>query len=404
MFQPLIERDGLDTLKSKFRVCTGDLAKNRLGLSREDYTEITSHVTCVLHLAATVNFNERIQLAVAINILGSKRVVQLAKDCHNLSSVVHTSTCYVNCTRTGNEEIGEKIYPISFDPHALVDQILDMTPEEADAATAGIIHPHPNTYTFTKFVAEHITHKETADLPYAIVRPSIIGASLDFPVPGWVDSYIGAAGLMAAHGLGVLHCMVGKPEAIFDLIPVDLVANKILTVAYRTATKPEYAGKIYHASSSTSNPITWEGFRMAANYHNRVSPFKNRIGPAYAFPLSRTGIKFQILHYTTSVAPAALADFVAYARGKKMKNVSQTRMIGKIVRSLRFFTSHGWKFSNQNSLDLSDELALEDRQSFPDDPRRIYWAFYLTMYFQGVRMYLLKEEVDNYEHLPFATL
>lgn len=93
-----------------------------------------------------------------------------------------------------------------------------MTPEEADAATPGLIKPHPNTYTFTysfdavlhlltgsKFVAEHITHDAASSLPYAIVRPSIIGASHEFPVPGWVDSYIGAAGLMAAHGLGVLH-------------------------------------------------------------------------------------------------------------------------------------------------------------------------------------------------------
>lgn len=28
-------------------------------------------------------------------------------------------------------------------------------------------------------------------------------------------------------------------------------------------------------------------------------------------------------------------------------------MIGQVVRSLRFFTATGWKFSNQNSLDLS---------------------------------------------------
>lgn len=45
-------------------------------------------------------------------------------------------------------------------------------------------YPHfPNTYTFSKCVAENILVEKAADLPLAIVRPSIIGCVVKTPVP-----------------------------------------------------------------------------------------------------------------------------------------------------------------------------------------------------------------------------
>ena len=49
--------------------------------------------------------------------------------------------------------------------------------------TPHVIGQRPNTYTFTKSLAEHIIQRDAADLPVAIFRPSIIGASLREPVP-----------------------------------------------------------------------------------------------------------------------------------------------------------------------------------------------------------------------------
>ena len=49
--------------------------------------------------------------------------------------------------------------------------------------TPHVIGQRPNTYTFTKSLAEHIIQRDAADLPVAIFRPSIIGASLREPFP-----------------------------------------------------------------------------------------------------------------------------------------------------------------------------------------------------------------------------
>ena len=57
-----------------------------------------------------------------------------------------------------------------------------------------ILKIYPNTYTFTKNLAEQIVDNNGDCLPVAIVRPSIIGASLKEPCPGWVDNTSGVTG------------------------------------------------------------------------------------------------------------------------------------------------------------------------------------------------------------------
>ena len=54
-----------------------------------------------------------------------------------------------------------------------------------------ILKVYPNTYTFTKNLAEQIVASNSNGLPVAIVRPSIIGASLEEPCPGWLDNIYG---------------------------------------------------------------------------------------------------------------------------------------------------------------------------------------------------------------------
>ena len=49
--------------------------------------------------------------------------------------------------------------------------------------TAPLIDKYPNTYTFTKSLAEHLIEKESVNLPFMIVRPSIVSSSISDPFP-----------------------------------------------------------------------------------------------------------------------------------------------------------------------------------------------------------------------------
>ena len=61
-------------------------------------------------------------------------------------------------------------------------------------ATKLVIGKHPNTYTFTKAIAEQLLMETASDLPLAIVRPSIVVAAWKDPLPGWVDNLNGPTG------------------------------------------------------------------------------------------------------------------------------------------------------------------------------------------------------------------
>jgi hypothetical protein len=68
----------------------------------------------------------------------------------------------------------------------------------------------PNSYTFTKRMAEHLlVENNHKNIPMCFLRPSIIGATLDEPFPGWTDSIGLVGGLYLIAGLGILREIPG---------------------------------------------------------------------------------------------------------------------------------------------------------------------------------------------------
>lgn len=55
--------------------------------------------------------------------------------------------------------------------------------------TPKLIGERPNTYTYTKALAEYMVQQEAGDLNVAIVRPSIVGASWKEPFPVCESGY-----------------------------------------------------------------------------------------------------------------------------------------------------------------------------------------------------------------------
>ena len=62
-----------------------------------------------------------------------------------------------------------------------------MGPEEVAKNEAKLIGGWPNTYSFTKSMAERSLMKHKGNLRVAIVRPSIIISCYEDPIEGWVD-------------------------------------------------------------------------------------------------------------------------------------------------------------------------------------------------------------------------
>jgi hypothetical protein len=133
-------------------------------------------------------------------------MLELAKECQKLEVFCHVSTAYTNSNR-GNGIIEEKIYDLEGgeDPDELIQSIMKMGPHVVDEREKQIIGSYPNTYTFTKAMAERSLKKNRGNMRIAVVRPSVIISCYDEPFVGWTDTVAGAGGLMYSIHAGLMH-------------------------------------------------------------------------------------------------------------------------------------------------------------------------------------------------------
>lgn len=52
------------------------------------------------------------------------------------------------------------------------------------------------------------------------------------PIPGWVDSLNGPVGIAVAVGVGILHSIFICGENRGDLVPVDIVCNRLIAIPW----------------------------------------------------------------------------------------------------------------------------------------------------------------------------
>lgn len=89
-------------------------------------------IDVIFHVAATVKFNEKIQIATQINVKGTLEIVNLAKSCKHLKSLVHVSTAYSNCIQT---ECDEKFYHLGMGYKELIDLTENSSEEDLEKLT-----------------------------------------------------------------------------------------------------------------------------------------------------------------------------------------------------------------------------------------------------------------------------
>lgn len=141
-----------------------------LGLSGEQMDRICKTTNIVFHCAATLKLEANLKDALDMNTSGTKRVLDLAKKMPNLQALIHLSTAFCYCDQ---EVLLEKVYECQHDPNELMRLAEWMDVKTLDKITPELLHPHPNTYTYSKRLAEILVQNEYPNMPVAITRPSI---------------------------------------------------------------------------------------------------------------------------------------------------------------------------------------------------------------------------------------
>ena len=208
-------------------------------------------IDVIINCAAAVDFINTLSNAMRDNFDNTMRILKFAKECKNLQVFVQVSTAYVNSNREGYIE--EKLYDFPRGIDETINHIKKLSEHDLEKETDTITKGYPNTYTFSKFLAEHKISQEKGSLSLAIVRPTIIGASYNEPFAGWVDAVTALTGVYFYFGLGITKELYANPKIVLDVVAVDICANMTIAAGVYQANKGTV--KIFHSGSSHKNPV-----------------------------------------------------------------------------------------------------------------------------------------------------
>ncbi|KAK7892045.1 hypothetical protein WMY93_024008 [Mugilogobius chulae] len=375
-----------------------DLTQPELGLSQEDQRTLSENIHIVFHCAATVRFNEPLKDAMQLNVLATQKMLALGRKMKQLEIFIHVSTAYANCDR---ELIEEVIYPPPVDYRKLIDTLEWMDDDLVAAMTPKLIKERPNTYTFTKAIAEYVIQKEAGDVNVAIVRPSIVGASWKDPFPGWIDNFNGPSGIFIAAGKGILRTMRASNDAVADLVPVDVVINTTLSAAWFSGSQRHHRPKnilVYNCTTGGINPFHWGEVGNCINMTFKTNPLEQ----AFRRPNVNLRSNSFTNQYWTAVShtlPALLYDCYLKLTGQKPRMMKTISRLHKAMMVLEYFTSHSWVWHTDNLAMLMTHMSPEDKKVFNFDVRQLHWAEYMESYCMGTKKYVLNEELSG---LPAA--
>ncbi|XP_072382157.1 fatty acyl-CoA reductase wat-like [Diabrotica undecimpunctata] len=382
--------------RHKVEAISGDCTQSGLGLNITDRQTLISKVNIVFHVAATVKFDENLKLAYNINVNGTKSVLDLARQMNNLVSMVHVSTAYSHCPRL---EVEEKIYdcPLSYEyVQAVLEKIGN---EEAHLLTPRIIGEWPNTYTFTKALAENMVKDLGKNLPLAIFRPSIVLSTYKEPIEGWIDNLYGPTGCAAGVYTGIMRVAMCVDEAVADVVPVDTCVAALIATAWEVSTKkcePSSEISVYNYVSQPENPVHWKELIEINLLYNHQIPSSSSFYEVFIYETANLYL-FWFLVLALHGIPGVLIDFLAILTGHKPRMLGMYRKIHKFTVILSYFSTRSWRFSNNNIRNLWKKLDERDKELFQFSMTTVHWLQFFRTYLRGVRRYLLHEPDNTIE-------
>lgn len=352
---------------SMVRVLDGDLSTPGFGTSDED-RELLKDITHVVHSAAAVSFTLPAPVAANANITTCVNLLEATRACSKLQRIVYVSTAYVTPHHDG--KIAEALVPLPRPATELYDLLREGKQKDEDLLT---ITGHPNTYTMTKTVAEHIM-AEGARVPLTIVRPSIISASLQQPMPGWIDSTAGFGAFAMLLGLGHLRAVIGRPDARLDLIPVDEVTRCVLDEMGETAPGVTVVHSVAGKHRAPTVHDSWNEIQR----HFLQNPVQRRPVRGYLGPAGSAFTLADMVHHRVPMALASVGSPVRKRQAKKL--ASRMAYLNEVFP---YFTTRTFDF----------ELSPRQKEPFIEGFNS---REYIITVCRGVSRHLLEQRDDEW--------
>jgi thioester reductase-like protein len=217
----------------------GDLTAPRLGLDAPHWDWLAASATTILHCAASVSFGLSLEEARAINVAGTRRMLELADRAQELGVLeryAQVSTAYVAGTHSG------RFYESDLD----------------------IGQSFNNSYEQSKFESEQLVRSHPG-LPFTIMRPSIVVGDRH---SGWTSAFNVLYWPLRALARGLFPAVPAIASAPVDVVSIDYVADGI----HELCECPSAVRQTYHLTAGTDASTIAEIADLASGYFQQPPP------------------------------------------------------------------------------------------------------------------------------------
>jgi len=229
--QPIFSQDDIEYCKKYVSVISGDINDVQLDLV---------HVDIVYHCAATVNFNLPLHDALQNNV---HSLIKIINSFHEGGKLVFVSTAYVHLPND------RTVHPC---------QLVDI-PTNIDKIVNGqydgtnISKMWPNTYTFSKAIAEHVLVSKCSEkqIQWYIVRPSCVTEY------GLIRTKLSGVGMYVYCILkGLIKTVHSSSNNKLNIVPVETVVEDICCfrhgcIQHSTSVNQPSIGSIIHTCNQS---------------------------------------------------------------------------------------------------------------------------------------------------------
>jgi len=398
---------------------TGEVTEACFGLPPHRFAQLARSVDLIVNAAASVDFREPLDQALAINALSLRHLTACARVAD--VPLVHISTCYVNGVHRG-EMREANVAPATAFGSALprhrdgwydVDSLLEALAQRIDRVRRRCADPADlrrrltdlgvaqarrygwnDTYTFTKWLGEQIALRAMHGRTLTIVRPSIVESTLAEPAPGWIEGVKVADAVILAYARGRTSFFPARRDGIIDIVPVDLVANAIV-LAGAEALQGMPRRRIYQCCSGSTNPLALgDLIRLVQDESKRNWRRYDRLfhaAPQRDFRTVGEGtFRIALGAYACGAVAWHWLRRLAGAPGatRALERLRTTRLL---ALTFAFYAHPRYRFHNAGLLGLAARCGEAARRLYPVDARLVDWEDYLCrVHLAGLNRYALR--------------
>jgi alcohol-forming fatty acyl-CoA reductase len=432
-------------LAERIEVLDGDLSKPMLGLDEATSAKLARKLDLIVNSSGLTDFNPDLRDALSANVDSVANVLDfLHKTDH--AALLHLSTCYAAGNRDGRiiETLTPNYVPTDiagFDAEnellSLRSMIRDTEASAETSAVAGELRraalekPEaakklegvaldnqirknrtrwlrqtlmdagtrrarelgwPNTYTFTKGLAESLIVKRGAGLPIAIIRPSIVESSLEKPFRGWNEGINTSASLSYLLGTYFRQLPTNARKCL-DIIPVDQVTRGMTLVS--AALVERRHEPLYQLATSVTNPCNMRrSIELTSLAHRKF--YRTQDGFHHWLRSRFDAIPVSKARYEKFSAPAQKAIVQAISRGASSFGLNtaplarRERELERVIKLVNLFEPfilhNDYTFEAMNIERLSAALPSQEKGTFGYDCRSIdWWDYWINLHIPALR-------------------